>query len=187
MGLPYNELPGLNAKLIADHYKLYLGYQKRWKTNHKTLRSKGRDMDRFQYGRLVAEQGFLDNAIILHELYFGNLTPGGSGSPETIIPPPEVDDILGEMHYLGLSSTGWVILGVSIPRGPLELITMSDHGTGFTVHFWPLLVLDCYEHAYGPEYGINKEGYLEAFFANVDWEEVQKRSEPALAMKEAAL
>ncbi len=186
MGLPYDELPGLNARLLEEHYKIYLGYQKRWKTNDKTLRSEGRDMDRYRYGRLVGEQGFLDNAIILHDLYFSNLTPDGSGDPEILIPPQELENILGDMHYLALSSTGWVILGVSIPRGPLELITMSDHGTGFTAHFWPLLVLDCYEHAYGPQYGINKEGYLEAFFKNVNWDEVQKRSEIVLAMKDAA-
>ncbi len=188
MKLPYRELPGLNAKLLKDHYKLYEGYQKRWEANHKQLTAErwtGRDLSVQSYGRLVAEQGFLENAIALHELYFMNLAPGGRGEPTSVLPAEEVDAILSDMSYLALSSTGWVILGVSIPRGPFEIITMSDHGTGFTARFWPLLVLDCYEHAYMPQYGVDKEAYLQAFWENVDWEEVRRRGDVALAFKEA--
>lgn len=39
----------------------------------------------------------------------------------------------------------------------------------------PLLVLDMYEHSYHMDYGSAAARYVDAFMANVHWEEVDKR------------
>ena len=41
----------------------------------------------------------------------------------------------------------------------------------------PLLVLDMYEHAYHMDYGAAAARYVDAFMANVAWEEVGRRVE----------
>ena len=39
----------------------------------------------------------------------------------------------------------------------------------------PLLVLDLYEHSYALDYGADAKRYVDAFFANVRWEEAGRR------------
>ncbi|HZK67641.1 MAG TPA: Fe-Mn family superoxide dismutase, partial [Chloroflexota bacterium] len=39
----------------------------------------------------------------------------------------------------------------------------------------PILALDVYEHAYYLDYGTKRAAYIDAFFKNVDWEDVTRR------------
>jgi superoxide dismutase len=41
----------------------------------------------------------------------------------------------------------------------------------------PLLVLDMYEHAYHMDYGAAAAKYVDAFLQNLNWEEVNRRTE----------
>jgi Fe-Mn family superoxide dismutase len=52
----------------------------------------------------------------------------------------------------------------------------SDHTQSLA---WgtPLLVMDMYEHAYQMDYGANAKGYIDAFFQNIKWDEVNRRVE----------
>jgi Fe-Mn family superoxide dismutase len=37
--------------------------------------------------------------------------------------------------------------------------------------------MDMYEHSYHMDYGANAKGYVDAFFRNVRWDEVNRRLE----------
>jgi superoxide dismutase, Fe-Mn family len=39
--------------------------------------------------------------------------------------------------------------------------------------------MDMYEHAYHIDYGANTGGYVDAFFRNIQWDEVNRRTEDA--------
>jgi Fe-Mn family superoxide dismutase len=39
----------------------------------------------------------------------------------------------------------------------------------------PLLVMDMYEHSYHMDYGADAKRYVDAFFANIRWEAVDRR------------
>lgn len=41
----------------------------------------------------------------------------------------------------------------------------------------PLLVLDVWEHAFLLDHQLDRAGYIEAFFSNLNWQEVAKRFE----------
>ncbi|MEP7312930.1 MAG: Fe-Mn family superoxide dismutase [Pseudomonadota bacterium] len=56
----------------------------------------------------------------------------------------------------------------------LENYWMADHSTG-PAYTKPILVLDMYEHAYQMDYGAAAAKYIDAFFANVNWDTVAKR------------
>jgi Fe-Mn family superoxide dismutase len=43
----------------------------------------------------------------------------------------------------------------------------------------PLLVLDMYEHAFHLDYGAAAAKYVDAFFANLNWQEVGRRFDAA--------
>lgn len=181
--IAYKELPGFSKKLLADHFKLYTGYIDRLNAIDKKIQDLPKKVDRFEYARLLSEEGFLRNAIYLHELYFEQLTPGGRGEPGRLF-GKETDEILDHMSVLGLGTTGWVVLATDLWRGDDFLFTMKEHGQGYVVGSWPLLVLDCYEHAYMEKFRLDKSGYIGAFFGNVNWDVVGQRSNEALQMAE---
>ena len=45
----------------------------------------------------------------------------------------------------------------------------------------PLLVMDMYEHSYHMDYGAAAAKYIDAFFQNIQWDEVNRRVERARA------
>ena len=49
----------------------------------------------------------------------------------------------------------------------------------------PLLVLDMYEHSYQIDFGAAAAKYIDAFFANVRWDEVNARLERAIKVRAA--
>jgi len=176
MELPYESLPGLSKKLLEAHYGLYLRYLDRWDELHHRLQD-APPGDPFEYGRLLAEEGMLRNAVRLHELYFENLTPGGAGDPFDVVGDDEMyvrwED---RFHKAALASTGWVIRAMDLATGRLFDFTMSSHAHGFVALAVPLLVIDCYEHSYMSDYGIDKGAYLDAVLVNVDWNIVTERA-----------
>jgi len=181
--LPYKELDGLSKELLADHHKLYTGYIKRLKKVYGLLEALPEKPDRNEYQRLVLEEGFLRNAIRLHELYFGQLTPGGAGA-HSDVEIGDVDALLEALGLTALGSTGWAVLAVDVLEGIPFVFSMKEHSQGFVAQAWPILVVDSYEHAYMRQYGINKEAYLDAFFQNMDWDVVAERARQAVAMAE---
>lgn len=185
MKLPYKELPGFSKNLLADHYKLYTGYIKRLKKVYELVDQLPDKPDRNEFQRLVLEEGFLVNAIRLHELYFGQLTPKGAGEAGDIL-GELTDDYLEDLTLAAMGSTGWAILAVDIAHAVPGVFTMKDHSQGYVAESWPILVVDAYEHAYMREYGLDKEAYLQSFFVNVDWNVVAERTKQGLAMAEIA-
>jgi Fe-Mn family superoxide dismutase len=66
------------------------------------------------------------------------------------------------------------LLGYNRRLKLLENYWMADHST-HPPETAPLLVLDMYEHAYHMDYGAAAAKYIDAFFANVQWEVVAQR------------
>ena len=55
---------------------------------------------------------------------------------------------------------------------------MADHTTA-PADTTLILVMDAYEHAYQIDYGAAAAKYIDAFFANIQWEKVEERLERA--------
>jgi superoxide dismutase, Fe-Mn family len=72
--------------------------------------------------------------------------------------------------------SGWVILNYSYRDNVVHNYWSADHTNSLA---WgvPLLVMDMYEHAYAMDYGTNASGYIDAFFQNINWDEVDRRAE----------
>lgn len=177
--LPYRELPGMSAGLLKKHFALYRGYQKRLADLVPLFEDAAQRGDAWTTGRLAREIGFLRNAITLHELYFENLIPGGRGKVSDVIPPEFINRWAKKFRLLGKTSTGWVVLAYNRAVDALIDFTMNDHGQGFVADTIPLLVMDVYEHAYYCDWGLDKDGYIEAFFRNIDWNIVRDRLKAA--------
>ena len=186
--LPFNagKLKGLSEKLILSHHQNnYTGAVNRLNQIQRQIGNLPKDAQPYQMGSLKREEIIATNSMILHELYFANL--GGDGKAS--------DTITGliNAHYGSLSAweqdfrltgmslgggSGWVILNYNYRDNTVHNYWAWDHTHSLA---WgvPLLVMDMYEHAYAMDYGANARGYIDAFFQNINWDDVNRRAETA--------
>jgi Fe-Mn family superoxide dismutase len=186
--LPFDaaKLKGLSEKLITSHHQNnYAGAVKRLNLIQQQIGSLPKDAAPYQLGSLKREELIATNSMILHELYFGNLGGGGRASGTVVA---LIKDQYGtfeaweaEFRLTGLSlggGSGWVILDHD-PRSRAVRTSWAGDHTNSLASGVPLLVMDMYEHSYQMDYGANAKGYTDAFFQNINWDEVNRRAEQA--------
>ena len=78
--------------------------------------------------------------------------------------------------------SGWVVLAYSFAWNGLRIVWSGNHSQMLAASL-PVLVMDMYEHAYQMDYGANAKGYIDAFFQNLNWDEVNRRAENARPRK----
>jgi Fe-Mn family superoxide dismutase len=186
--LPFDpkRLAGLSEKLIQSHWENnYSGAVKALNTVRGRLKQALTDADTppYVYDGLKREQLLRTGSVVLHELYFGNLGGDGKagGDLRTRIASSfgSFDVWESEFRKIGnglAGGSGWTVLGYNPGLGVLENYWMADHATG-PVGVMPVLVLDMYEHAFALDYGSAAARYIDAFFANVQWDAVGRRLE----------
>ena len=74
--------------------------------------------------------------------------------------------------------SGWVALAYELTSSAVSIVWSGNH-TQHRAASVPLLVMDMYEHAYQMDYGAATAKYIDAFFANLHWIEVNRRLERA--------
>ena len=184
--LPFNprSLKGLSQRLIQSHWENnYGGAVKALNTVRTRLMQVVHDEGTppYVYNGLKREQLMRAGSVVLHELYFENLGGDGTASAEvrTRIAASfgTFDSWETEFRKIGQGlsgGSGWVVLGINRKLQLLENYWMADHGT-YPADTTPIVVLDMYEHAYQMDYGAAAAKYIDAFFANVQWDAVAKR------------
>ena len=184
--LPFDpaRLPGLSERLLRSHYdNNYLGSVKALATVNRRLAEllATKDTPPYIYNALKREHLSRTNSVVLHDLYFANL--GGGGQPDAKARTAIAADFgtfdawETEFRLLGAGlagGSGWVVLGYNLHTRRLENYTLADHAHGANACV-PNLVMDMYEHAYQMDYGAAAAKYIDAFFANIQWEAVAAR------------
>jgi Fe-Mn family superoxide dismutase len=186
--LPYGagSLKGLSERLIQSHWENNYGGSVRALNTVKQRLAEAMavaDYPAFIYNDLKREHLIRTGSVVLHELYFENL--GGSGAAGTDL-RRKLATAFGsydawEMEFRRIGAglgggSGWVLLALNRHNGLLENYWLADHGHS-TPHATPLLVMDMYEHSYHLDYGAAAARYIDAFFANINWEVVSRRLE----------
>jgi len=173
-------MSGFSDELLQMHFKLYEGYIKN--ANDLLSKMEGLDPTSYECGALRRRFSWEFDGMRLHELYFDNL--GGQ-------------EILGKKSslYLALSEQfgsfekwkkdfiatgtirgiGWALLYYDPQQNRLFNVWINEHDTGHLATGKPILVMDVFEHAYMPQYKLDKAKYIEAFFHNINWESVSRR------------
>jgi len=176
-------MPGFSDALLQIHFKLYEGYVKN--TNELLAKLKSlNDAKEFsyEYGALKRRVGWEFDGMRLHELYFGNL--GGDGIPDKSAPlyaalASQFGDFdRWKRDFIATGSMrgiGWSVLYLDPIQGRLVNVWVNEHDVGHLATGSLILIMDVFEHAYMPQYGLDKAKYIEAFFNNIDWETVSNR------------
>jgi Fe-Mn family superoxide dismutase len=188
--LPFDatRLKGLSEKLLVSHHQNnYGGAVKRLNSIQQQLGSLPADAAPYQVGSLKREELIATNSMLLHELYFANL--GGSGRADGTAAGMlrseygSLERWEQDLRQTALSlggGSGWVVVAYDPASQSLHNWWAWDH-THHVAAGVPVLVLDLYEHAYHMDYGAATKTYIDAFLANVQWDEVNRRVERARA------
>ena len=186
--LPFDaaSLNGLSARLIESHWSNNYGGSVRALNEVKRRLAAAlgdADLPPYVYNDLKREHLMRTGSVVLHELYFENLGGNGSAGQDAraLLGAAFGDFNRWETEFRRVAAglgggSGWAVLGYNRHFRTLENYWMADHmhSPATTV---PLLVLDMYEHSYHLDFGAAAARYIDAFFANIDWERVMARVE----------
>jgi Fe-Mn family superoxide dismutase len=190
--LPFDaaKLRGLSEKLITSHHQNnYGGAVRRLNQIQQQIGALAKDAAPYQMGSLKREELIAANSMILHEFYFGNLGGDGkaSGSAVDLIKAEygSLEQWEQDFRLTGLSlggGSGWAVLSFNPRDNSVHNYWAWDHAHNPA---WgaPLLVMDMYEHSYHIDYGSNARAYIDAFFQNINWDEVNRRAEQSRTRK----
>lgn len=171
---------GFGDKALDIHFALYEGYVKN--TNKLLEKLEMAEKDSPEYAEMKRRLGWEFDGMRLHEYYFGAL--GGDGKLDAGSDLAKAiensfgsfekwkEDFLATAKMRGI---GWAALYQDPVSGRLINFWINEHNEGHPAGANLILNMDVFEHAFIPDYGTDKAGYIEAFMKNVDWEEVGKR------------
>jgi superoxide dismutase, Fe-Mn family len=127
---------------------------------------------------------------VLHELYFQNLTKartksGGNSAFRQAAEASFGSYDIWKADFVGIGKmrgVGWAMCYQDPTNHWLSNHWITLHEVGNVTGFIPILVMDVWEHAYLLDYKPSERAqYIEAFFANIDWDTIDKRVGQAAA------
>ena len=184
------DLDGISKKTMEEHYKLYQGYVNKY--NEIATKLEALTADDYKAANptyslvraLKVEFARAVGGVKNHDLYFSHL--GGKGGEPSAALKAQIekdfgayDKWLADFKATGVAARGWAFLAWDREYGRLFNM-IGDEQFSFPV--WnavPVLAMDVFEHAFFIDFGSAKAGYIEKFFANLDWSDVDKRFDAA--------
>lgn len=187
-------LQGISDKTLELHFGLYEGYVKNTNLLNEQLaqfRAQGKASAADpQFAEVARRLGFEYNGMVLHEYYFDNLTK----APEDLR-SGRLYDALGTSYggfdawkkdfaAIGaMRGVGWAIAYLDPRSGRISNHWITLHEDGNVAGYLPVVVMDCWEHAFLLDYKPSERAkYIEAFFANINWNAAESRLTGTLAV-----
>jgi superoxide dismutase, Fe-Mn family len=171
------ELDGISRESVEAHYKLYEGYINKRNEILGKLGSVDLAAANQVYSEirsLKVELSFAVGGIKNHEIYFEHLG-GGGGNPDGLFGQLVERDFGSADHWRrdlkasGMAGRGWAWTAYDWDEGRLFNYVGDTQNTYPIWNATPLVALDVYEHAYFMDFQTDRGGYIDAFFANLDW------------------
>ena len=179
-------LQGISDATLEMHFSLYEGYVKNTNTLielTQQMRERGQAKDDPRFAELVRRMGWEFNGMRLHEYYFDNLTKSPRQSRSG-----QLYDLLGasygdvetwrkDFFAVGdMRGVGWAIAFFDPVTKQITNHWTEQHQDGNLAGFIPIVVMDCWEHAFIKDYKPSERGkYIEAFYANLNWDACESR------------
>ena len=171
------ELDGISRDSVEAHYVLYTGYINKRNQILAELADVDLSAGNQIYSMVRAlkvDLSFAIGGVKNHEIYFAHLG-GGGGDPTGAVADLIVRDCgsvaqwRDDLRATGMAGRGWAWTAYDWDEERLFNFIGDSQNTFPVWNATPLVALDVYEHAYFLDYGTDRPGYIEAFFANLDW------------------
>jgi len=181
-------LSGISDGLLQDHLKLYEGYVKNTNELNTQLegilregKAKGTNP---AFAELTRRLGFEYCGMILHELYFSNLAPEPDPLDKSSVLGDALVKSFGAVEtwledfkaIAAMRGVGWAIAYQNPENKQISNHWIGIHQNGHPPGFKPIVVMDCWEHAFIPDYKATERAkYIEAYFRNLDYRACEGR------------
>ena len=180
-------LQGISDATLEMHFALYEGYVKNTnllleQTGELRKNGEGQGANP-KFAEMVRRFGWEFSGMRLHELYFDNMTKNA-----TELKSGRLYNVLGESFgdfetwkkdffaVGGMRGVGWAIAYYDTVTGQVTNHWVELHQDGNVPTFVPVVVMDCWEHAFIKDYKPSERGkYIESFYANLNWAACEAR------------
>ena len=172
------EMDGISRASVEAHYKLYQGYV----AKRNEILAKLADVDLTTANQVYSDVralkidlSFAIGGVKNHEIYFEHLG-GGGGDPTGPIASLIERDFgsvaawRADLKATGMGGRGWAWTAYDWDEQRLFNYIGDAQNTFPVWNATPLVALDVYEHAYFLDYQTDRASYIDAFFANLDWD-----------------
>lgn len=183
----------VSQKTKTAHEELYKGYiESLNKISLKLDTAERSDVNsrHSNYRSLRVDEVYNLNATWLHELYFSNCFD------------PHSEIVMDSMSYMRLerdfgtfedwqkdfmaaassSRNGWVVAGYHLFLRKYVNIFIDGHDGHVPIGFYPLIVVDMWEHSYFRDYLTDKKSYLVSQMRELNWNVIEERLKKAEAI-----
>ena len=177
-------MPGFSDKALQTHFKLYQGYVTNTNLLYNTLSAlaaQGKNKAP-EFAELKRRFGWEFDGMRLHEAYFENLGGKGTLDSSSALYAQLVKDFGSYDQWKtdfvatgAMRGIGWAVLYLDPQSGRLFNTWINEHDVGHLAGGKPILIMDVFEHAYMPQFGLDRGKYIEAFFSNIDWKVAASR------------
>lgn len=179
------ELEGISADTIENHLGLYQGYVKHVNLIRDKIAAYSNDPQNnaFAMAEMQRRLGFEFGGMRNHEYYFAQLEGGAKALPDGTLKRKleeqwgSVDAWLTRFREVALTrGVGWAMLYHDPHTDQLVQTWVDEQHIGQLADLDIILALDMWEHSYMRDYVSSDKGkYIDAFFANLNWEVVSER------------
>jgi len=129
------------------------------------------------------ERSFLHNAIYLHRLWFEQYESSAEDTESPLlieILKRRESDLKTFQTWMSefaeaAMPNGWAVWGWSYSLKTFVGFPVRSHDDSVPFGVSPLLVIDCWEHSYIQDHGMNSDEYLDAVWRNMNWKIIDER------------
>ncbi|MEI6796389.1 MAG: superoxide dismutase [Methanomassiliicoccales archaeon] len=174
-------------QLTIHHTKHHAAYANGANAVMEKLEKARKDSSDIDLKAASKELAFNVGGFTLHSKFWENLAPTGQGGGS---PGGKIADAINrefgsferfkkEFTQTAASAegSGWAVLSYCRGTERLVIWQIEKHNVNAVLNFKTLMALDVWEHAYYLDYKNLRPKYIEAFWNNVNWQEVDRRYE----------
>ncbi|MBE1877225.1 superoxide dismutase [Myceligenerans pegani] len=176
--------PHISAKVMELHHsKHHATYVK---VANETLEKLAEARDKGDLGsinQLEKNLAFNLGGHVNHSAFWTNMSPEGGGEPTGEI-ATAIDEHFGsylkfKAHFTAVATTvqgsGWAILAWDSIGEKLVVVQLFDQQGNIPMGLTPIVLLDCWEHAYYLDYLNVRPDYIKAWWNIVNWADASER------------
>lgn len=176
----------VSQKTKSAHVELYKGYIESLNKISRELDSVNKsetDSRHSEFRSLKLDEVYNLNATWLHELYFANCF-----DPHSEIVMDSTAFIRIQRDFGGFdewqrdfmacalsAGNGWAVLGYHMFLKKYVNFFVSNHSGDVPVGFYPIVVVDMWEHSYFKDYLTDKKSYLVSQMRELNWTVIEER------------
>jgi len=178
-------LTGISQESIDLHIGLYQGYVKHVNLINEKIAAYSHDLDAnsFAIAEMQRRLGFEFGGMRNHEYYFAQFEGGATTLPQCTL-REKIEKEWGSIEawqtrFTQIAMTrgvGWAMMYYDAHTDQLVLTWVDEQHLGQLADLDIVLALDMWEHSYMRDYlPADKKKYIEAFFQNLNWNNVADR------------